>query len=134
MKTPVVGKDGLVTSMDSLSSLVAEKLVTSLKDRIKPYMPYYLAMELIDPTAPRGNPLATTWNAVKDICEKYDINYTEVRAEILEMRDDSVELSLSDISLCKSNLLKFYKRNMDKEKLTWRPMQKLSSNCLLKLY
>ena len=29
------------------------------------------------------------------------------------MRDDSVELSLSDIALCKSNLLKFYKRNMD---------------------
>ena len=59
MKTPVVGKVGLVTSIDSLSSLVAEKLVTSLEDCLKPYMPYYLAMELIDPTAPRGNPVAT---------------------------------------------------------------------------
>ena len=96
-------------------------------------------MKLIDPTAPRGNPVATTWNAVKDICEKHDINYTEVRAEILEMRDDSVELSLSDIALCKSNLLTFYKRNMDtlpesQRKLNLETYIKLFFNCLLNLY
>ena len=72
MNTTVVGKDGLVDTMDSLSSLVTNKLVESLDDRLKPHMPYYLAMELVDPTASGGNPLPITWNAVKDICEKHE--------------------------------------------------------------
>ena len=106
MKTPAIGNDGLVDTMDSLYFLVANKLMESLGNRLRPYMTYYLAIELIDLTASRENPLPTIWNAVKDICEKYELNYMEVRAENLEMRDGSVDLSQSDIKICKSNLLK----------------------------
>ena len=60
MKIPVVGKHGLVACVDSLSFSVANKLLESLESRLDPYMPYYLAMELIDPTGSRGNPLDTT--------------------------------------------------------------------------
>ena len=70
MKISVVGENGLVECMNSLSFTVATKLVESLKSRLDPYMPYYFAMELIDPTASRGIPLPTTWIAVDDICKK----------------------------------------------------------------
>ena len=112
MKISVVGKNGLVECMNSLSFTVATKLVESLKSCLDPYMPYYFAMELIDPTASRGIPLPTTWIAVDDICKKHDLNYTQVRSEILEMRDDSEDLSQADVSLCKSNLLQFYQMNL----------------------
>ena len=72
---------------------MATKLVESLKSCLDPYMPYYFAMELIDPTASRGVPLPTIWIAVDDICKKHDLNYTQVRSKILEMRDDSEDLS-----------------------------------------
>ena len=35
-----------------------------------------------------------------------------MRSEILEMRDDSEDLSQADVSLSKSNLLQFYKMNL----------------------
>ena len=112
MKISVLGKDGLVESMNSLSFTVATKLVESLKSRLDPYMPYYSAIELIDSTTLRGIPLPTTWIAVDDICKKHDLNYTQVRSEILEMRDDSEDLSQADVILCKFNLLQFYKMNL----------------------
>ena len=70
-------------------------------------------MELIDPTGSRGNPLDTTWIAVEDICKKHNLNYIQVRSELLEMRDDSEDLSQADVSLCKSNLLQFYSMNVN---------------------
>lgn len=62
-------------------------------------MPYYLAMKLIDPTTSRGNPFPTTWNAVKDICKNHDLNHTEVKAKILEMRYDFVDLNQFNVAL-----------------------------------
>lgn len=79
--------------MDSLLFLVEKKLVESLKSHLDPYTPYYFAMKLINQTASRGNHLPATWIAVDDICKKRNLNYTQVRSEILEMRDDSEDLS-----------------------------------------
>ena len=70
MKIPVVGENGLVECMNSLSFPVATRLVESLKRRLDPYMLYYFAMELIDPIVSRGIPLPTTWIAVEHICKK----------------------------------------------------------------
>ena len=69
MKISVLGKDGLVESMNSLSFTVATKLVESLKSRLDPYMPYYSAIELINSTTSRGIPLPTTWIDVDGICK-----------------------------------------------------------------
>lgn len=112
MKISVVGNHGLVECMDSLLFTVATKLVERLKSCLDSYMPYYFAMELIDPTASRGKHLPTTWIDVNDIFKKHDLNYTQMRSEIIEMRDDSDDLSKADVSLCKSNLLQFYWMNL----------------------
>ena len=37
----------------------------------------------------------------------------EVRAKILEMSDNSVDLRRSDVTICKANVLMFYKRNLE---------------------
>ena len=112
MTTPVIKKDGLVDTMDSLTSLVANKLVESLDDRLKLYISYYIAKQITDPITSRRNPLPSTLNAIKDIYEKHKLNHMEVREKILEIRDNSIDLSQSDITIYKSNLLMFYKRNL----------------------
>ena len=69
-------------------------------------------MELIGPTDSRGIPLPTTWIAIEETCKKHDLKYTQVRSEILEMRNESEDLSQADVSLSKSNLLQFHKMNL----------------------
>ena len=69
-------------------------------------------MELIDPTAPATDHSADTWSAVKEICIKYELEYTMVRKEIIEIRDDVIDLNNADISNCKKNLLGYYKNNL----------------------
>ena len=71
-------------------------------------MGYYHAMELIDPMAPAYIPDGT-WERVEDICNRYNLSYVNVQSEIRRMRDDAVDLSLQEITMCKANLLKFYR-------------------------
>ena len=108
MKNQVVDKEDLVKEMDKLGHIFATKLRESLERRLKPYMAYYHAMELIDPTAPARIPDGT-WEKVKDICSRYNLSYPNVRSEIRAMRDDAVDLSHQEITMCKENLLKFYR-------------------------
>ena len=82
--------------------------MNGLEDKLSPYM---FSMELIDPTAPWGAISKETWEAVEVICNRYDLDYTNVRREILEMRDGSVDLSIADGALCEHNLLSFYRNN-----------------------
>ena len=58
-------------------------------------------MELIDPTASRGITLPITWIAVEDMFKKHDLKHTQVRSKILKTRDESKDLSQSDVSLIK---------------------------------
>ena len=112
MKDPSINKALLVNYMDKIAHNVAKQLLKSLQVRLKPYMSFYLAMELIDPTAPATDHSADTWSAVKDICIKYELEYTMVRKEIIEMRDDVIDLNNADISNCKKKLLGYYKNNL----------------------
>ena len=108
MKNQAVGKDDLVKEIDKLGHIFATKLVDSIGVRFAPYMGYYHAMELIDPTAPANIPDGT-WERVEDICNRYNLSYVNVRSEIRRMRDDAVDLSLQELTMCKDNLLKFYR-------------------------
>ena len=108
MKNQAVGKDDLVKEMDKLGHIFATKLGDSFDVRFAPYMGYYHAMELIDPTAPASIPDGT-WEMVEDICNRYNLSYANVKSEIRRMRDDAVDLSLQEITMCKANLLKFYR-------------------------
>ena len=66
MKVRAIGKEDLVTEMDKLANIFATKLGASFDARFEPYMGYYHAMELIDPTAPAQIPNGT-WERVEDI-------------------------------------------------------------------
>jgi hypothetical protein len=103
-----IDKGDLVKEMDEIGHLFATKLVARLKVRFEPYMDYYHAMEVIDPTAPAllGE---GTWPAVEDICKRYGLSFPDVRLEIIAMRDDAVDLSSSEVAMCKANLLNLYR-------------------------
>ena len=105
MKDKSVDKGDLAKEMDKLGHIFATKLGQSLD---KPYMSYYHAMELIDPTAPAHIPDGR-WEKVKDICNRYNLSFENVRSEIRAMRDDTVSLSLQELTMCEVNLLKFYR-------------------------
>ena len=92
MKDPVLDKEAIVKEMDKLGHIFATKLGESFDTRLKPYMAYYHAMELIDQTAPAHIP-GGTWEKVKDICNRYNHSFANVRSEIRGMRDDAVDLS-----------------------------------------
>ena len=111
MRDPSINKVSLINNIDMIANNVANELLNSLQVRLEPYMQFYLAMELIDPTAPASDPSPGTWSAVKEICIKYDLEYTNVRREIIEMRDDVIDLNNADIAKCKKNLLGYYKNN-----------------------
>ena len=64
MKDQVIDKKYLVTEMDKLGSIFANKLGASFDARFEPYMGYYHAMELIDPAAPAKIPDGT-WERVE---------------------------------------------------------------------
>ena len=108
MKNQAVCKDDLVKEMDKLGHIFATKLVDSIDVRFAPYMGYCHVMEIIDPTAPANIPDGT-WERVEDICNRYNLSYVNVRSEIRRMRDDAVDLSLQELTMCKANLLKFYR-------------------------
>ena len=69
-------------------------------------------MELIDPTAPASDPSTGPWLFVKETCIKYQLEYTNARKEIIEMRDDVIDLNNGDIANCKKTLLGYYKNNL----------------------
>ena len=108
MKNQAVGKDDLVKEMDKLGHIFPTKLGDSFDVRFAPYMGYYHAMELIDQTAPAQFPVGT-WERVEDVCGRYNLSYVNVQSEIRGMRDDAVDLSLQEVTMCKVNLLKFYR-------------------------
>ena len=101
-------KRELVDSLDSVLKRLAQNFIASFDRRFAPYMEIYNAMELIDPTAPDTDVTSETWQAVKLICKRFDLDYKQTKKEIIAMRRDAVELSRLDSQLCKVNLLKYY--------------------------
>ena len=108
MLTDVVDKHDLVDAVDAIGKSFASDVVKRMDARIKVYMPYYCAMELIDPTAPDMPVKDSTWAAVKDLCDRYTLNFKELKTEIIEMRGDAEELSRKDTIACRQNLLRYY--------------------------
>ena len=51
-----------------------------------------------------------TWAAVDDICRRYDLDFKSVRAQIIQMRLEAIDLGPQDVKLAKENLLLYYKR------------------------
>ena len=52
MRVPAISKIALVEKIDEVGVSFSGELVRSLEERLEPYIPYYEAMEVIDPTGP----------------------------------------------------------------------------------
>ena len=52
MSVPAISKIALVEKIDEVGVSFSGELVRSLEERLEPYIPYYEAMEVIDPTGP----------------------------------------------------------------------------------
>jgi hypothetical protein len=66
------------------------------------------AMELADPTTTREI-TQETWRAVKEIADRYDIVFEELKAEILAVCKIGIELrAQGKYATCKDNLLRLF--------------------------
>ena len=65
MRDPSINKASLIKNIDVVANNVTKDLLKSLQVRLEPYMQFYLAMELIDPTTPASYTSLGTWSAVK---------------------------------------------------------------------
>ena len=61
MLNSTIGKRELVELIDAVRENVSNAFLDSLETRLEPYMPFYLAMELIDPTGPGVVTTEETW-------------------------------------------------------------------------
>ena len=52
MSVPAISKIALVEKIDEVGVSFSGELVRSLEERLEPYIPYYEAREVIDPTGP----------------------------------------------------------------------------------
>jgi len=105
----------LVKACDKEAKDVASGLIDALKTRLEDGGPGKIslmqllhAMELADPTTTLKITPAT-WGAVKEIAVRYDIEFEQLRAEILAARKIGIELSAKGTdAACKGNLLRFF--------------------------
>lgn len=64
---------------------------------------------MIDPTAPFRIEEAEKhagWEAVKDICKRYDLDYSQVEQGLITMSALAGSMSRPDAAACKLNLLR----------------------------
>ena len=106
----------LVKACEKKAKGVASGVIDALKNRLEDGGPRKMslmqllhAMELADPTTTREI-TQTTWRAAKEIAEKYDIEFNQLKAEILAARKIGIELrAQGKYAACKGNLLRFFR-------------------------
>ena len=101
-------KPSLVDAFGKIGAGLTAAWLASYDCCFKPYQAYLNAMELIDPTAPDRIITPEVWDAVKQICEHFGLDFVNVQKELRELHRDAEELTRQDSKLCKENLLKYY--------------------------
>ena len=68
----------------SVLKRLAQNFIASFDRHFAPYMEIYNAMELIDPTVPDTDVTSETWQAVKLICTRFDLDYKQTKKKLLQ--------------------------------------------------
>jgi len=102
-------KSKLVDLVDNIAARFVGTLVEEVNRRLERCLPHYNAFELIDPLgAPKVAP--ESWLAVKDVCNRYHLDYDSVRRDILDVRGKEADLPEGDRQKCRQNLFMFYQQ------------------------
>ena len=110
-------KEQLVKLLDGVGMALSKAIIASFKVRAQPYMPFYRAMQLIDPLGPMigvdgAGAGADAWAAVNTMCETYDnldIDPAQLRVAVLGERQKVDMLSTLDTKCIEGNLLAYYR-------------------------
>jgi len=95
---------------------MATKLKGNIEERTKPYMGYYKAFELIDPTAPNKDVLPVapeTWDAVEDLVKRFGrevggIDFETLRDEILAWQNKGDKFGTAQQVEVRQNVLRYF--------------------------
>ena len=86
-------KPSLVDDVEEIGAGLTDAWLASYDCRFKPYQAYFDAMELIDPIAPDRVITLEVWDAVKNICEHFGLDFINVQKELRELHRDAEELT-----------------------------------------
>ena len=107
MLKPAIGKTALVVKVDEIAANFATMFIEISRARIAPYYAFYSAAELIDPNTISRPIVQQTWEAVRVLCERNDIDFDALRDELLRFRAAASIGSWRALD-CKKNLLRMY--------------------------
>ena len=114
---------------NGVSDIIESFALFVLKDfrrRFEPYMPYYKAMELIDPTSTVPRITVEVRAAVNDICGVHGIGNVLPALTRMRRRINSGRVSLHSLNTAKKNILVWYNtRTGLQELLSSKPDRKL---------
>jgi len=108
MREVIIGKGALVVEVDKIMIAFATMIVKSTRARLAPYIAFYEAAELIDPTSSLQLD-DTVWAAVRLLCERHDLDYDSTKDAIVCFRATvPFQLNPQQVRACKENLLNVY--------------------------
>ena len=89
----VQGKNELITLVKKECRSLSSVLVGSIKERLSSTWNHIQALELIDPLGPEIDRHTTpdVWVALRDLCERRDIDFDSVQSDIIEMRSAAID-------------------------------------------
>ena len=82
-----IGKNDLIAVVKREARAFSSIFVTSVKERLSSTWNHIQCLELIDPLGPDLITYATpvVWEALRDLCDRRDINFDRCRDQILSM-------------------------------------------------
>ena len=101
-----IGKNDLVAVVKREARAFSSIFVTSVKERLSSTWNHIQCLELIDPLGPDLITYATpaVWEALRDLCDRRDINFERCRDQILSMRAQAPDLDVTAKALIRSDL------------------------------
>lgn len=107
------GKLELLYVMDVEARNFAIGVLERMRERLRPYFPYYQAMEIIDPCISDEKFAFTTTGkrreALIDICSRHDIPFAEVIHQVASLRSQVDSFTKEQKIFADQNLLLFYR-------------------------
>ena len=100
------GKEKLVDLIKKECRAFAVMIVASMKERLSADWNYIQTLELIDPLGPSLELRATddVWEALRDLCDRRNLDYDDVKEQILQIQAEAEDLDRGSRELIKHDL------------------------------
>ena len=102
------GRVDLLEHLNDIIEAFANTLLKNLRERTEPYVPYYKAMELVDPSSTVNVITVEVRAAISDICQTHDIEDAVSVLRRMRRRINNGRPSVDSLITARQNILRWY--------------------------